>query len=98
VRLHELHHPPGRLLAELRLQLHLEHAVLEELFVVRGQLFERKVDPDVCAAPVVPSARLPVPVVLAHHGKLGVERYPDARIAGQLESRAVVEGAHHCVG
>ena len=92
----ELAHPLGRLLAHLRLELDLEDAVREQLLVLVGQLGEGPVDADVGPAPVVARPLAPVPVVLAHERQLRVERDAHARVAGELERRAVVEGADDC--
>lgn len=95
--LHEVGDPFVRLLTELRLQLDLEHAVLENLLVLGRKLIERKVDADIGATPVISSTHCTIPVVLANHSQFGVERYADAGIARKLESRTVVEATHDYV-
>ena len=68
---------------------------LEQLLIRRRQLLERMVDPDIHAPPIIPSARLAVPVVLSYHRELRVERDTHPRVAWQLERRPVVERPHH---
>ncbi|KAL1835323.1 hypothetical protein VTK73DRAFT_5773 [Phialemonium thermophilum] len=53
------------------------------------------VDADVHAPPVVAGPPHPVQVVLPDHGELRVQRDAHARVRGQLEGGAVVEGAAH---
>ncbi|KAF7293621.1 hypothetical protein MIND_01141400 [Mycena indigotica] len=94
MRLHQLHHPFRRLLAKLKRMKRLCGHTLELFFVVCRQLLKWIVNSNIRSPPVITRSTPPIPIVLAHHRQLCVERYPDSSITRKLECCPVVERTH----
>jgi hypothetical protein len=54
--LYEIRDPLRRLLPKLSLQLYLQNAIFEQLFVLCDQLLEWMIDPNIRSTPVLASA------------------------------------------
>ena len=95
VRLNELSDPLRWLLTKLGLKLDLQDTVCKQFLVFRSELLEWMVNPDIHPPPVVSRSSTSIPVILADHGQLSIERDTDTGIAWELEGGSVVKRTHY---
>ena len=88
--------PLGRLISVLSLELHFQNSIRERVHILLSDVIERRHRSNICTAPVVPRAVLPV-VVLTNHRQVGVQRDANAGVTRKLKCSAVVEGANNGV-